>query len=156
MAVKIGEKAPLFTLFDQNKSWVSLEQFRGNLVTIMFFPFAFTDTCLEDLKRVSEILNESGKPDTQFLGISVDSVFALSKFAEINEIGFPLLSDFNREVSRSYGVFYEEYLFNMRGVSKKGVFVIGREGVLRYVEVLEKETNVPKFDEIRKILDSID
>ena len=156
MSVKIGEKAPLFDLPDHNKQWVSLEQYQGQIVMVLFFPLAFTENSAEDLNKGLDLLNEFPNLNVQPVAISVDSVFALSKFAETNNIHFPLLSDFNKEVSRSYGVIYEEYLFKMRGVSKRAIFIIDREGFLQYAEILEKATNVPKFAEIRKMLNSLD
>lgn len=155
MAVKIGERAPLFTLLDHHKSWISLDQYHNKIVMIMFFPLAFTENCVEYLNKGSGLLNGFPNPDVQLLAISVDSAYALCEFAEKNNIPFPLLSDFNGEVSRSYGVIYEEYLFKMRGVSKRAIFVIDREGIIRYREVLEKATNVPKFKEIQKTLNSL-
>ncbi len=70
-------------------------------------------------------------------GISVDSVFTLAKYKEEQQYNFPLLSDFNKEVSAAYGSLYQDWILNMRGVSKRSAFVIDKEGVVRYAEVLE-------------------
>ena len=84
------------------------------------------------------------------VGISVDSPFTLAKFKEDQSYQFPLLSDFNKEISQAYGAFYDEFVFNLKGVSKRAAFVINEQGVITYAEVLESAGDLPDFDAIRK------
>ena len=89
------------------------------------------------------------------LGISVDSVFTLKKYKEEQGLNFPLLSDFNKEVSSAYGSLYEAWIFDMKGVSKRSAFVIDKEGVIRYAEVLENAGDLPDFERINQALSSL-
>lgn len=90
--------------------------------------------------------------DAQILAISVDSLFTLDKFKQEQNLNFPLLSDFNKEVSRAYGSLYEEFVLNMRGVSKRSAFVIDKDGLVKYAEVLESAGDLPNFEAIKKAL----
>lgn len=82
-------------------------------------------------------------------GISVDALQTLAKFKEDQQLNFTLLSDFNKEVSRAYGSIYEMFGFNMKGVSKRSAFVIDKDGIVRYAEVLENAGEVPDFKKFR-------
>jgi peroxiredoxin len=93
--------------------------------------------------------------DAQVLGISVDSLYTLAKFKEEQGFNFPLLSDFNKEVSKLYNALYDEFSFNMKGVSKRASFVIDRQGVIRYVQILEKAGDFPDFEAIQSTLSAI-
>jgi peroxiredoxin len=86
--------------------------------------------------------------NAQVLGISVDSPFALAKFKEVQRYQFPLLSDFNKEISEAYGAFYPEFAFGLKGVSKRAAFVIDEEGKITYAEVLENAGELPDFKAI--------
>ncbi len=88
------------------------------------------------------------------LGISVDSVFTLAKFKETQNLNFPLLSDFNKEVSRAYGSLYDEWILDMKGVSKRAAFVIDAQGIVQYAEVLDNPGNLPDFQKIQEALSS--
>ena len=86
------------------------------------------------------------------LGISVDTVYSLAKYKEEQKLNFPLLSDFNKEVSAVYGCLYDNFSYGMKGVSKRSAFVIDKNGIIRYAEVLEKATDLPDFQAIQKTL----
>ncbi|MFZ9718535.1 MAG: redoxin domain-containing protein, partial [Chitinophagaceae bacterium] len=88
----------------------------------------------------------------QVLGISVDSIFTLAKFKEEQGYNFPLLSDFNKETSAAYGSLYESFVFDMKGVSKRAAFIVDKEGVVRYAEVLESAGDLPNFTAIQEKL----
>ena len=88
-------------------------------------------------------------------GISVDALQTLAKFKEDQQLNFTLLSDFNKEVSRAYGSIYEMFGFNMKGVSKRSAFVIDKDGIVRYAEVLENAGEVPDFKKIQDCLKSL-
>ena len=90
--------------------------------------------------------------DAVVLGISVDSPFTLAKFKEENNYQFDLLSDFNKEVSAAYGALYENFVLGLKGVSKRGAFVIDEEQNIIYAEVLEVATDLPDFAAIDKIV----
>jgi glutaredoxin-dependent peroxiredoxin len=145
----IGQSAPDFELFDTDKNKVSLSSFRGQNVVILFFPLAFTSVCTAELCNVSDQLKGYEKLNAQPLGISVDSLFSLGRYKEENKINFPLLSDFNKEVSTQYHCIYERFGFDMKGVSKRGAFIVDKDGLIQYVEVLENAGLQPDFDKIQ-------
>jgi len=152
MSVKVGDKAPSFTLHASDKSEVSLEGYRGKNVVLLFFPLAFTGVCTTELCTMRDDIANYNGLDAQILAVSVDSLFTLDKFKQEQNLNFPLLSDFNREVSRAYGSLYEEFVLGMRGVSKRSAFVIDKEGVVKYAEVLESAGDLPNFDAIKAAL----
>ncbi len=152
MTVKIGDKAPSFTLHASDKSEVSLENYRGKNVVLLFFPLAFTGVCTTELCTLRDDIANYDSLDAQILAISVDSLFCLDKFKQEQNLNFPLLSDFNKEVSRAYGSLYEEFVLGMRGVSKRSAFVIDKDGNIKYAEVLESAGDLPDFDAIKAAL----
>ena len=90
--------------------------------------------------------------NAQVFGISVDSIFTLAKFKEDQHLNFPLLSDFNKTTSTEYGSLYDNFVFDMKGVSKRSAFIIDKNGVIRYAEVLETASDLPDFTAIQKTL----
>ena len=90
----------------------------------------------------------------EVLAISVDSPFTLAKFKEDNNYQFPLLSDFNKEVSQAYGAYYDEFVFNLKGVAKRAAFVLDENQNILYAEVLESAGDLPDFDAIQKAINA--
>lgn len=152
MTLKSGDKAPSFKLYSSDKKEVSLEDFQGHNLVVLFFPLAFTSVCTAELCSMRDNIGDYEDLDTQVVAISVDSPQTLNKFKTDQGFNFPLLSDFNKEVSRAYGALYEEFAMGMRGVSKRAAFVIDKEGVVRYAEVLESAGNLPNFEAVKGTL----
>lgn len=152
MAVKAGDKAPTFTLVSDTLKEVSLGDYAGKNVVLLFFPMAFTSVCTEELCMMRDDIATYNNLDAEIVAVSVDSPFTLARFKQDQSLNFPLLSDFNKEVSRNYGTLYEEFVLGLRGVSKRSAFVINKEGTVRYAEVLENAGEVPDFVAIRKAL----
>ncbi len=148
MAIQIGQKAPDFTLHDTDKNKVTLSEQQGKNVVLLFYPLAFTGTCTKELCSVRDNMSFYNNANAQVYGISVDSLFANGKFKEEQSYNFPLLSDFNKEVSTAYDTIYKDFGFDMKGVSKRSAFVIDKEGVVQYAEVLEDAGQVPNFEAI--------
>lgn len=155
MALQIGEKAPSFTLVASDKSKVSLKDFKGKNVVLLFFPMAFTGVCTKELCSTRDDIARYSKSNAQVLAISVDSPFTLAKFGEENGLNFPLLSDFNKVASKKYGAFYSEFVLGLKGVSKRSAFVIDAKGTIKYAEVLENAGDLPNFEAIQKILSGL-
>lgn len=158
MSLKVGDKAPNFELFNHNTEKVSLEQYKGKNVLVLFFPLANTAVCTKELCNFRDELKIYENLDAQVLGISVDSPFALKMFAEKNNYNFPLLSDFNKEVSASYGCLYDVFVpgkFDYKGVSKRSAFVVDKNGVIQYAEVLENAGDEPNYSAIKETLEKI-
>ena len=152
MAIEKGQKAPEFSLFNSEKNKVSLSDFNGKNLVILFFPQAFTGVCTTELCSVRDNLNVYTSLNADVVGISVDSIFTLAKFKEEQQYNFPLLSDFNKTVSQAYGAFYDEFVFEMKGVSRRAAFVVDKEGTVQYAEVLESAGDQPNFDAIKAVL----
>ena len=93
--------------------------------------------------------------DAEVFGISIDTPQSLKRYKEELQLNFTLLSDFNKEVIRSYDVMYEEYSLGMRGVGKRAVFVLDGEGMIRHIEVLENAGNMPDLDAAKQSLRSL-
>jgi peroxiredoxin len=155
MSIEIGQAAPGFTLYDTNKNKVSLTDFAGRNVLVLFFPQAFTGVCTKELCAVRDDISRYSNVNAQVIGISVDSVFTLNKYKEEQQYNFPLLSDFNKEVSAAYGSLYTEWILDMRGVSKRSAFIIDKQGKIAYAEVLESAGDMPDFEAINSKLDSL-
>jgi peroxiredoxin len=158
MALKTGEKAPEFSLFDSEKKQVHLTDFAGKQnVLLLFFPLAFTSVCTAELCAVRDDINKYLNEKTVVLGISVDSTYSLARYKQEESYNFPLLSDFNKEVSKKYEAIHESFgNMGLAGVSKRSAFIIDKTGVLRYAEVLENPGLMPDFGKIHNVLAELD
>lgn len=152
MQIQVGQQAPGFSLYDSAKNKVTLAEQKGKNVLLLFFPQAFTSVCTKELCGVRDNISLYENAHAAVFGISVDSVFTLAQFKEAQQYNFPLLSDFNKEVSASYGSIYTDWILDMKGVSKRAAFVIDKEGIVRYAEVLENAGDVPNFNSIQDVL----
>lgn len=155
MQIEIGQPAPDFTLFDSTKTKVTLSDLRGENVLLLFFPLAFTSTCTAELCSVRDNISFYNSVNAKVYAISVDSLHTLAKYKAEQNLNFTLLSDFNKDVSTAYGTIYEMFGYNMKGVSKRSAFVIDKEGVVRYSEVLENASEQPNFKNITLTLDEL-
>ena len=154
MELTIGQKAPDFKLFSSELKEISLSDYSGKKVVLHFFPMAFTGVCTTQLCTMRDTFGYYSDMGVQVLAISVDSPFTLAKFKEENNYQFPLLSDFNKEVSQAYGAYYDEFVFQLKGVSKRAAFVLDENQNILYAEVLESAGDLPDFDAIRKALNA--
>lgn len=152
MTLKIGDIAPDFTLVASDKSQVSLSDYKGKKVVILFFPLAFTGVCTTELCTLRDDIASYSSLDAEIVGISVDSPFSLAKYKEDQNLPFPLLSDFNKDASTAYGSLYEEFVLGLKGVSKRSAFVVNADGTLAYAEVLESAGDLPNFDAVKAAL----
>ncbi len=152
MAIQVGQQAPDFTLYNSDKEPVTLSSLKGKNVLLLFFPFAFTGTCTKELCSTRDNLTFYQDVNAEVFGISIDSVHSLRRFKEDLNLNFALLSDFNKEVSTAYDTIYETFSLGMKGVSKRSAFVIDKEGIVRYAEVLENASEIPNFEAIQNCL----
>ena len=153
--IQVGQAAPDFALFSDGKKEVKLSDFRGKNVILHFFPAAFTGVCTAQLCNARDNMGVYERLNAQVLGISVDSPFTLGKFKAENGYNFPMLSDFNKTTIKEYGVYLENFVLGMHGVSKRAAFVIDTEGVVRYAEVMPSAGELPNFVAIKEALESI-
>lgn len=152
MKIETGSPAPDFMLYDSEKNKVTLSDYKGQNVLLLFFPLAFTSTCTAELCSVRDNLSFYNTVNAKVFGISVDALHSLAKFKTEQNLNFTLLSDFNKEVSTAYGSIYEMFGYNMKGVSKRSAFIIDKNGIVQYAEVLENASHQPDFEQINKIL----
>ena len=154
-ALQVGQQAPDFTLYNSEKQKITLSDYKGKNVLLLFFPQAFTGTCTKELCSMRDNIALYNQANAQVFGISVDSIFTLGRYKEDQQLNFPLLSDFNKNVSTEYGTIYDTFVFDMHGVSKRSAFLIDKAGIIRYAEVLETATDLPDFQLIQKTLDTL-
>lgn len=153
MRIETGQQAPAFALFDTDKNNVSLADQKGSNVVVLFFPLAFTGVCTAELCNVRDNIATYNNTNAKVFGVSVDSLFSLGKFKAEQNLNFPLLSDFNKDAAKAFGVLYDTFpAFEMRGVSKRAAFVIDKEGVVRYAEVCSTPGDLPDFAAIEQTL----
>lgn len=155
MTIAKGQKAPAFTLHDTDKKEVSLKDLQGKNVLLVFFPLAFTSVCTKELCSLRDNIALYNNADASVFGISVDSPQTLTKFKEEQGLNFTLLSDFNKEASAAYGSIYDSFGGWMKGVSKRSAFVIDRQGIVQYAEVLENAGELPDFTAIQDTLKNL-
>jgi len=155
MAITIGQAAPEFTLSDSDNNPVSLSSLKGKNVLLLFFPKAFTSVCTKELCGVRDNISRYQSVNATVLGISVDTVNDLARYKEENAYNFQLLSDNSKEVSVAYDSIYYDMTLNTPTVSKRSAFIIDKEGVVRYADVLEDGHQIPDFDKINAALDNL-
>jgi peroxiredoxin len=128
--IEAGSKAPEFTLPDQDGKQVSLADFRGSRVLLVFYPADFSPVCTDQLSIYQEVLGELEKRGMKLLGISVDGAFCHRAFRSHLNLDFPLLADFHPkgDVARAYGVWSDQY-----GVSARALVLVDGEGTVEWV-----------------------
>jgi peroxiredoxin len=154
MSVDVGSVAPDFTLMNQDRQPVSLSAQRGQPTVLAFFPAAFSSVCTTEMCTFRDQMAGLSSLKGQVLGISVDTFFALKAFHDAERLTFPLLSDFNKEVIRAYGVFNED-MIGLKGIAKRAVFVIDRDGVVRHREVLDDARNEPDYAKVFEVFSKL-
>ena len=147
MSADVGSKAPDFTLMNQDREPVSLSSERGHPVVLAFFPAAFSSVCTKELCTFRDSLAKLNSAKAKIYGISVDTFFALKAFQTDQKLTFPLLSDFNKDVIRAYGAFNED-MIGLKGIAKRSVFVIDKDGIIRHREVLDDARNEPDYSKV--------
>ncbi len=150
MVLRIGQRVPDFTLPDTNKHDRKLSEFtqKGKTV-LLFFPFAFSGVCDKEVCVFRDDAAKFNALGAQVVGISVDSLFTLKVFAQTYNLQFTLLSDFNKKVSRAYGVLHDTWVaFGYKGVPKRAAFVLDGKGILRYKWTTDIPSNEPPYEEI--------
>ena len=154
MAVDVGSKAPDFTLTNQDRQPVKLSDQRGKPVVLAFFPAAFSSVCTKELCTFRDSMARLNQTKAQVYGISVDTFFTLKAFHDQQHFAFPLLSDFNKQVIREYGVFNED-MVGLKGIAMRAVFVIDKAGTIRHREVLDDARKEPDYEQVFAALQAI-
>ena len=154
--IDVGQKAPDFTLPDTNLKPRRLREFLSKNTVLAFYPGAFTSVCTKEMCTFRDSLAKLSDLKAQVVGISVNDPFSNGAFAKANMLTFPLLSDYNREVVRLYGVAATNFA-GLKGytAAKRSVFIVDRQGIIRYKWVSEDPRIEPNYKEIERALEEI-
>lgn len=153
MAINVGDPAPAFTLYDTDKNQISLSDFQGGNVVLSFFPGAFTGVCTTMACTLNDSANDFNSLNAKVLAVSVDPIFSQQVWKDQNSIGYTVLSDFNREAVKSYGVLWEN-LAGLEGynTANRAVFIVDSKGTIAYAWIAANPGVEPDYDEIKSIL----
>jgi peroxiredoxin len=138
--IAAGENAPDFTLRNQDGEEVSLADFRGRKVMLVFFPADFSPVCTDQLSIYQEVLPQIEERGVALLGVSVDNTWTHRAFREHLGVDIPLLADFHPkgEVARRYGAYLEDY-----GTSNRSLVLVDEEGVVAWVHESPSPLEIP-------------
>ena len=156
MAVEVGQAAPDFTLYDTDRNQRSLSEFKGKNVVLAFFPGAFTGVCTTEACTLRDTVDQFNSMNAQVIGITVDPPFAQKAWTDQNNVNYPFLSDFNREVVNQYDLAFPN-LAGMEGyvAANRAVLVLDKEGVVRYKWVAPNPGTEPDYDEVKNAVSGL-
>lgn len=151
MPVEVGQPAPDFTLYDTERQQRSLSEFKGKKVVLAFFPAAFSGVCTKEMCSFRDQSSQFNSLNAQVVGISVDPPASQKAWSDQNNLQFPLLSDFNRQVVNQYGVAFQ----NLGGVegyvaANRAVVVLDKDGTVQYKWVAPNPGTEPNYDEVKE------
>ena len=155
--VEVGQKAPDFTMLSDEAKPVTLSKELGHgPVVLSFYVFDFSNTCQGQLCAMRDSLGDLQAMGAKVFGISTDSHHSHRVFKQQNQINYPLLSDWNKDASKAFGVLYDKLGdFGLHGVSKRSVFVLDKDGVVRFKWVTEDSKIPPDttrvLEEVKKL-----
>ncbi len=145
MRLQVGDPAPGFTLPHRPGETVDVGELIGReKVVLLFFPLAFSSVCTTEMGTIRDGWEVWEGANAKLFGISVDSPFVTALFREEEDIPFPILSDFNREVTRAYGVLNDDF-FGLKGVANRAAFVIDSSGRIAYAWASEDADVEPDY-----------
>ena len=152
MTLSTGDIAPNFKLQNTDREFFELNELKGKKnVLLLFYPLAFSSVCTKELCSTRDNMKIYDSLNAEVLGISIDSFHVQRAFKESQNLNFKLLSDFNKEASEAYGVLDSNF-YGMKGVSKRSAFVIDKEGIIKYAEILDDASKVPDFSKIQETI----
>jgi peroxiredoxin len=155
MPIEIGDAAPDFTLMNQDRQPVTLSQaLEQGPVVLAFVPAAFSSVCQAELCTFRDSIARLAAAHAQVFGISTDTFFTLKAWSDQQRFGFPLLSDYNKDVIRRYDVVNPD-MIGLKDIARRAVFVIDRDGRVRHREVLNDARNEPDYDKVHAALESL-
>ena len=160
--IKVGDKAPEFTLQDIDMKPISLKEFLGQKVVLSFVVGAFTTTCTKESCEFRDSMARLVDLKAQVLGIDITAPFSNKRFADKNRLPFPVLSDNKREVLQKYGLDFQPcneseccWGSGCYPIAKRSIVIIDRNGFVQYVWVSNNSTIEPSYEELQKILEQI-
>ncbi len=151
--IKVGDKAPDFTLPDTDLKPRSLKEFIGNKTLLAFFVGAFTSVCTKEMCTFRDSMARLIDLKAQIVGIAVTDPFSNKAFAEKNRLSFPILSDYKREVIKAYGIQLPDFAgLKDYSTAKRSIFILDKDGIVRYVWITDNPAVEPNYGEIEDFL----
>lgn len=158
MALPVGSKAPEFTLKAKNEEGVYDVSLADNLgkrnTVLLFFPGAYTHICTQEMCDVTSGLRAYEAANAQVYGVSNDTPYVLEVWAKELKIGFPLLSDFQKDVAKAYDVVWPNFSGLGPGTAR-AVFIIDKDGVIRYSEQTPTLLDFPDYSAMESALQTL-
>jgi peroxiredoxin len=152
MAAEVGSKAPDFTLVNQDREPVKLsEQIGKGSIVLAFFPGAFSGVCTKEMCTLRDSMAQLNGLGAQVYGISTDTFFTLKAWGDQQKLGFPLLSDYNKEAIKAFDVVNPD-MVGLKNIAKRAVIVVDKGGVVRYRESLDDARNEPDYAKLKEAL----
>ncbi|HEV2358855.1 MAG TPA: peroxiredoxin [bacterium] len=148
MAVEVGQQAPDALLVNGERKAVKISELTGQTTVLAFFPAAFTGTCTKEMCHFRDDLSRFAALHAQVYGISADTPFVLNEFAKAHQLTFPLLSDFNHQAMKAFGVYDPAFLGLLDGIARRSVFVLDKHGKVVYTWLGDKPGVEPPYDEV--------
>lgn len=145
MPVQVGQQAPDAVLVNADRKPVKISDLRGKTTVLAFFPAAFTSVCT---KEMCHFRDEFDSLQAQVIGISADTPFTQAEFAKQNHLRQTLLSDFNHQAMKAFGVYDPSFIGLLDGISKRSVFVLDKNGKVVYAWVAEVPGVEPPYEEV--------
>lgn len=160
MSIQVGDQAPDFTLVTKTADGPALVKLSEHIgktnIVLLFVPMAFTGVCTAELCDITSGIKDYEALDAKVFAISGDNPFAQAAWAEKEGITVPLLSDYEHQVAKAYGVAYDQFLpeanLIMGGVPKRSAFAIDKAGVIQFSDVQEHPKDLPDFAALRAAL----
>ncbi len=151
--IKVGDKAPDFTLPDTDLKPRSLKEFLKNKTLLAFFVGAFTSVCTKEMCTFRDSMARLIDLKAQIVGIAVTDPFSNKAFAEKNMLAFPILSDYKREVIKAYGIQLPDFAgLKDYTTAKRSIFILDKDGIVRYLWITENPAVEPNYSEIQEFL----
>lgn len=149
--IEVGSKAPSFNLHKSKTETVNSDDLRGKNVVLAFFPAAFTGVCEKEVCALRDGIASLNDANAEVFGISVDGPFSQAAFASKNNLNFPLLSDYARTTVNAFGVNHDDFA-GLSGytAAKRSVFILDKEGMVRYAWVAPNPGVEPNYDEVKE------
>jgi glutaredoxin-dependent peroxiredoxin len=158
MPIKIGSKAPDFSLKSKNDSGLVDVKLSANFgqknTVLLFFPAAFTSVCTKEMCDISAGLGQYTSLNAAVVGISIDTPFAQEAWAKQEHIGITLASDLNKTVTKAYDVLFPN-LAGIGDTSARAAFVIDKQGIVQYAEQTPSPKDLPNFAAVQAALSKL-
>jgi peroxiredoxin len=156
MPVKVGDRAPDFKLPDTDKVLRGPADHRGKNLVLAFFPAVYSGVCDKEMCAIRDSLGELNRANADVLAVSVDGFAANKKFKSEYNLTFPVLSDYQRQAIKAYGVEWQNF-GGVQGytVATRSVFVLDKNGIVRYAWITDAQGKEPNYDEVKKAVSSL-